>query len=297
MKFFGSFYRGFLSKKHCLQSKEPLLSIVIPTQNSASSLSLALETIKNQTFKNIEVLIIDGASSDYTLEIADSYKSDFRFYTLVSEPDKGIYDAMNKGVKLAKGEWLYFMGCDDSLYTPGTLEEIFSLPKIRNYDVIYGNVNSSRFEGPYDGEFSYSKLAVKNICHQSIILRKSIFKKTGKFDLRYKALADWDHNIKWFYSSGISRIYIDKIIANYADGGFSSLFIDKKFHEVKDLKILKTGFNKLPKNVLIDICENAIIQAKQKNSIFIYRFLRVIKTALKIEKSIKYRWTNNHFKF
>lgn len=284
MKFFRNFFTGIHLKKNYSQNNRPKISIIVPTYNSAVNLHMALESIKNQTFKNIEVLIIDGASSDNTLKIAQNYRSKFQFYTVISEPDKGIYDAMNKGIRIAKGEWLYFLGSDDSFYEQNTLEELFSHPEIRNNDVIYGNVYSSRFDLPYDGEFSYSKLAKKNICHQSIFFRKNVFKKIGVFNIKYKVWADWDHNIRWFYSSRIKKHYINKIIANYADGGFSSLHMDEFFQRQKNLKLLMHGFIDIPAAQRRDICNLAILQSKKENSFWLYRGLKLIGLILKIDK-------------
>ena len=208
----------------------PLISIIIPTYNSVATLSVALDSIVNQTFKNWEVFIMDGASVDTTLEIATKYQEKFphKIY-MHSEKDSGIYDAMNKGIDLVNGEWLYFMGSDDSLYETTTLEKILKFLKPNNYDVIYGNVTSPRFGGVYDDEFTHSKLINKNICHQAIFLNKVVFKKIGNFNLKYKSHADWDHNIRWFFSTKISKKHANLIIANYADGGYSSLNEDLEF--------------------------------------------------------------------
>lgn len=100
------------------------LSIIIPTYNSASVLPRALDSIICQTFTNWEVLIMDGISTDDTLKMAQSYNdSRIRIY---SEPDNGIYDAMNKGINKANGEWLYFLGSDDCLFSKDVLSNIFN---------------------------------------------------------------------------------------------------------------------------------------------------------------------------
>ncbi len=259
----------------------------MPTFNSAATLDIALESIIHQTFQNIEVLIIDGLSGDDTIEIAKKYQLEFPQIKIISEKDKGIYDAMNKGIGIAKGEWLYFMGSDDSLYETNTLERFFRHEKMKSFDVVYGNVYSTRFNGVYDGEFTYLKLTSKNICHQSIFFRKRVFKKIGNFNLKYKAHADWDHNIKWFYSSNISKLYINQVVANYADGGYSSLNDDKLFDKEKNIKLLFRGIGKIPRTKLISICDKAIILANQDNSIILAGLLKFVKLNLKIVNKIK----------
>lgn len=265
----------------------PLLTIIMPTYNSATTLDNALESIIHQTFQNIEVLIIDGLSSDDSIEIAKKYQLEFSQIKIISEKDKGIYDAMNKGIGIARGEWVYFMGSDDSLYETNTIEQFLKLERIKNFDVLYGNVYSTRFNGVYDGEFTYSKLTTKNICHQSIFFRKSVFKRIGNFNLKYKSHADWDHNIRWFFSSKVSKLYINQVVANYADGGYSSLNEDELFKKEKNIKLLCRGILKIPPTRMITICDDGIMHANQDNSIILVGLLKLVKLNLKIVNKIK----------
>ena len=115
---------------------------------------------------------------------------------------------MNKGVKAAKGEWLYFLGCDDKLYTGDVFKKVVEVFEQENFpDVIYGNVFSTRFNGIYDGEFTIEKIFHQNICHQAIFFRKTVFNKIGNFNVKYKANADWDFNLRWFLSKKIKKQY------------------------------------------------------------------------------------------
>jgi len=265
----------------------PLLTIIMPTYNSAATIDIALESIINQTFQNIEVLIIDGLSSDDTIEIAKKYQLEFPQIKITSETDKGIYDAMNKGISIAQGEWVYFIGSDDSLYETTTLEQVLNNEKIKNLDVIYGNVYSMGFDGVYDGKFTYTKLTIKNICHQAIFFRMMVFKKTGKFNIKYKALADWDHNIRWFFSSKISKSYTNQIIANFGVGGFSSNYEDEVFENDKNFKLVIKGIGKIKLSHLINICRRAISQAKNEKPIYRIKFLLLIQVLLLVRKSKK----------
>lgn len=237
--------------------KNPLISIIIPTYNSGELLDTALSSIANQKYKNLEVLIVDGLSTDNTIEIAKSFHKKIKNLHIFSESDNGIYDAMNKGIKKANGEWLYFLGSDDSFYKDETLNE-FNIINKENIDIIYGNVSSSRFKGLYDGEFSLIKLIKKNICHQSMFFRKDVFVKKGYFNLRYKSHADWDFNIRCFFSSLLKTKYADFTVANYSDDGFSSQNFDKKFNRIKPLKCLYLGYRKLPKSVIKDLIKQII---------------------------------------
>ena len=217
----------------------PVFSIIIPTYNSSKTIAVALESVLKQSFIDFEIIIVDGLSKDSTLDIIKSFRDErIKIY---SEKDNGIYEAMNKGVDLAKDSWLFFMGSDDRFFTPHILEQIFNTDKKNNYDVIYGDVYSTRFNGRYDGEFTVEKILKKNICHQSIFFNKSIFNKIGYFNLKYKAQADWDHNMRWILSSTLNKVYFNCIIAEYADGGFSSINGDSLFDREKVLKYLIYG--------------------------------------------------------
>jgi glycosyltransferase involved in cell wall biosynthesis len=262
------------------------ISIIIPTFNSAKTLAVCLDSILKQSFTDFEVLIMDGLSTDNTLEIVKSY-DDVRLI-ISSEKDNGIYDAMNKGITKAKGTWLYFMGSDDSLYESNTIEQFLKIEGLENNEIVYGNVYSTRFNGRYDGLFTYSKLMSKNICHQAIFFRKSIFAKIGKFNLNYKSHADWDHNIRWFFSSKISKIYTNQIIANYADGGFSSVHTDEVFRRDKNFLILSKGIGKLSVSELLECSCQSINFAKLERNYFKLLVAYFLRLGLKILGSLSF---------
>lgn len=211
-------------------TKDPLFSIITPTHNAYGHLEKCINSIFNQSFSKWEHIIVDGGSSDGTLELIKKYPH----LKWISEPDVGIYDAMNKGIKLAKGEWLYFLGADDYLYDNKVFENLISHLK-SNVDVVYGNVSSTRWNGLYDGEFNSKKITDKNICHQAIFLRRIVFDKVGLFNLRFKVYADWEHNWRWFFNPSIKHKYAPLTIAEYADGGFSSNSLpDQALQSTKD---------------------------------------------------------------
>ncbi|MBZ9787853.1 glycosyltransferase [Psychroflexus sp. CAK57W] len=225
---------------------QPFFSIIIPTYSVESFLPMAVDSILKQSFNRFEIVIMDGLSNDNTVSIAEDYsKSDTRV-RVFSDKDNGIYDAMNMGIKKAKGEYLFFLGSDDTLYNASVLKSIYNSFINKPVDVLYGNVYSDRFNGIYDGIFNGEKLFYKNICHQSIFFKKTVFDKTGFFDLKYKAHADYDHNIKWFFDNKIKHRFENIIIANYADGGFSSVNGDPVFAKDKKRLFLKNAFGKVP---------------------------------------------------
>lgn len=218
------------------------LSIIIPTYNSSRVLRRALDSILYQTFTDYEVLIMDGASSDDTVMVAESYNnSKIKVY---SEPDKGIYDAMNKGILKSSGEWLYFLGSDDWLYDDNVLKKVFCKKNINDYDVIYGNFESSHLSPKHNGEWKISEIEY-NRCHQAIFYRKSFISKVGGYHLKYPVLADFYLNLKWLLDNRFTHMYIDITIAHFSEGGTSGNIIDNRFNKDIEKIILFNGWNKL----------------------------------------------------
>ncbi len=226
----------------------PLLTIIIPTYNSENTVKNAIDSILNQTFTEYEILIIDNQSRDETIPVVQQYMLNNNSVRYISEKDNGIYDAMNKGISLAKGEWVYFLGSDDRLFGKDTLEEIFSNKDNLLVQVLYGNVSRPGHE-KYDGEFDPEKLYGQNICHQAIFFKKSLFEITGDFTIKYKSAADWVHNFIWFLNPYIKKKYIDLIVAYHAAGGFSYTYKDEAFKQDKEKLFLKYGRGVIPANL------------------------------------------------
>lgn len=200
----------------------PFFSIIIPTYNSSSTIGECLESILDQSFSDFEILIMDGLSIDDTLSIVESY-SDQRI-KIFSEKDQGVYDAMNKGVDQAAGNWLYFIGSDDTLYNKEVFQMIALEVEKESFDLIYGNAYFLKQEVFYDGEFDRQKLfLVTNICHQAIFYNKNIFARLGGYNLKFPIYSDWDFNIRCFSTPNLRIKYIDQTVANYNDfGGISN---------------------------------------------------------------------------
>jgi glycosyltransferase involved in cell wall biosynthesis len=253
----------------------PYFSIVIPTFNSGNQINTALRSILDQSYDSYEILIVDGLSTDATVSIAESYNNEK--IIINSEKDKGIYDAMNKAIKIANGQWLYFLGSDDSLFDKNVLKEVYDASKDYPCDVIYGDVSSSRFNGLYDGEFDKTKILKKNICHQAIFLNRTAFLKVGKFNIEYKVYGDWDHNIRWFFSKKIVHKYVDLTIANYADGGFSSTSQDLLYqkHQAINHAIHSNGIYSVKEKYFII---KAVLRKAlhQKDKVLLYKALKAI---------------------
>ncbi|ABW66335.1 glycosyltransferase family 2 protein [Desulfosudis oleivorans] len=216
--------------------QQPLVSIITVVLNGADTLERAIKSVVSQTFRDFEYIIIDGGSTDGTLDIIRRYESHLTCW--ISEPDKGLYDAMNKGVALSKGEWVYFLGADDYLL------DGFTSAAARLKDgttVYYGNVYRPVADRIYDGRFSFYKLACRNICHQSIFYPRCVWKKFS-YNLKYPVFADYDLNLRCFVDDGIQFKYIPDTIAVFTDeGGLSPRQADKAFEKDK-LDLIKATF-------------------------------------------------------
>jgi glycosyltransferase involved in cell wall biosynthesis len=204
-------------------------SIILPTYNAGSTIEAALDSILSQTFRDFELIIIDGLSSDNTLVIASLYTTKDPRIKISSEADEGIYDAMNKGIQRANGEWIYFIGADDGLHNMDCLQKVYEFITAKNSGkVFYGNALISgdtnwAYDGQiYDGAFDLEKLIEKNICHQAIFYNLDFIKtEVGIFNKKYPICADWDFNLRCWSKSAF--IFMDLIVAQFNAGGESTV--------------------------------------------------------------------------
>jgi glycosyltransferase involved in cell wall biosynthesis len=202
-------------------------SIVIPTFNSEKLLPFVINGILEQSFRDFEVLIIDGSSTDETIRIIKDYAEKDKRVRFVSEKDNGIYDAMNKGISLANGKYLLFLGSDDALCNSEVLNSVNQHIQEKEVDVAYGDVQimgdvSWAKDGTiYDGEFTREKLFQQNICHQAIFYKKTVFEKVGLFNIQYRICADWDMNHRCF--GKLKTSYIPVTVARFFTGGESTI--------------------------------------------------------------------------
>lgn len=197
---------------------QKLFSIITPTYNCGTKIEKTINSVLMQAEHLFDFHIIDGASTDDTLRAIEKYGDKLE---LVSEKDKGVYDAMNKGIELASGKYLYFLGAGDSLRAD-VLRKIEKLMPDEPLSFVYGNVYWMDEAIIYSGEFNKPRLKTHNICHQAIFYEKTIFEVMGKFELRFKVLADYVFNIKCFGNGRIQKKYIDYVIANFEGGGLSA---------------------------------------------------------------------------
>lgn len=178
----------------------PKISVVTVVYNSAALIENTVKSIINQSYSHIEYIVVDGGSSDGTIDILNRYKKNIS--TLISEPDRGIYDAMNKGISLTTGDFVVFINSGDKFSSPDILEKIFSNPDATQADVIYGDtditdsegniIHSRRHRPPESLNWKSFKRGML-VCHQSFIARRNLI---DSYDLTYRYAADFDWCIR-----------------------------------------------------------------------------------------------------
>lgn len=219
----------------------PLISIILPTFNCAGCLPHALESLAVQTARDFEVVASDGASSDATLDILESFRSKLPELTVLSRRDLGIYDAINRAILACRGLWIFVLGSDDRLHSAETLAQVGHELRLTDSSFVYGDVrvmgvNSMVADGGrYGGVFTLTRLLEHNICHQAVFAHRDLFVRLGLYDLRYRIWADWDFAQRAFVSERTQ--WIDLIVADYAATGTSSgsgdgVFLARRFRRL-----------------------------------------------------------------
>ncbi len=201
----------------------PTLTIVTVCLNAEATLERAILSVLRQTYPQVEYLVIDGASTDGTLRILNHYQDQIR---VVSEPDKGIFDAMNKALKLANGDWLLFLGADDYLLTDTTLEE--AVKKFTDPDAVYyGDITSGKEGDRRHGKVSRYTALIKIIPHQAVFYPQSAYRHLA-YDTHYPIVADRVYNFELFIRK-FRFCYLDQVISFFSIDGISHREIDQAY--------------------------------------------------------------------
>ncbi len=215
------------------------ISIITVCFNSEKTIKDTLDSVLRQTYKPYEYIIIDGKSTDNTLPILNSYKKKFIAenidYTIVSEKDKGLYDAMNKGISIAKGNVIGIINSDD-WYENSTLEYVNNkFSEIQNIDILHANIRRVKQDGyTYLMESHNIENLKYYMClnHPTFFVRKEIYQKYGCFSLKYKTAADYDFTLRtWLESCRFhkdDRIYVNMRLGGISDLEYKSGLIEKK---------------------------------------------------------------------
>jgi glycosyltransferase involved in cell wall biosynthesis len=219
----------------CAATAGPLLSLVVPTMNSEALLGAALQSIAGQTWRGFEVIVSDGASNDGTLALARSFADRLPSLHIDSRPDRGVYDAINRGVASSRGAWFLVLGSDDRLHAPDTLARVAGhLQAAGDASMVYGDVRMMAANqtgvpagGRFAGPMPLQRWFVANVCQQAIFYRRRLFDTLGGFDLRYRLYADWAFNLRAAFIA--APRWVDVIVSDYAATGMSARASDALF--------------------------------------------------------------------
>jgi len=265
------------------------LSIITVNLNNAIGLRKTIESIISQSFNDYEYLIIDGGSTDGSVNIIKEYADKISYW--VSEPDKGIYNAMNKGILQAKGEYLQFLNSGDSLVKESVLNDIFTdLPFC---DMVYGNYikvlqdGKLLFEnGPKVSEVTFLRFYIDSINHQSTFIKRDLFDRYGLYDEQLKIVSDWKFFLIAFGLSNSKLIYKNIEVAYYEMSGISKtqsklLLAERKkvLEELVPLSILSDYRNNYFELIRLSVIKKHIFTIKL-NTIFqilLVRFYKILK--------------------
>jgi len=210
------------------ESKTPFLTIIMPVYNAGQYIEAALENIAAQTFGHYELLVLDAVSTDQTKMMVEKKQQVDERIRLISEKDNGIYDAMNKGIAMARGEWVYFMGCDDAFFDTSVLQKL-AVYLTDEHDLVYGDVLWVPDYVVEKSECTPADIIHRNINHQRIFYRKTLFQQYGGYDLQYRIASDHELNIRFFCNDAIRKQYVPVTVARYHSGGFSANKMDDVF--------------------------------------------------------------------
>lgn len=199
-----------------------MVSIIIATYNSGKTLRRALDSVLNQSFQDWECIVVDGASKDNTIEIVKEFVSKDARFRYISEPDHGIYDAFNKGWKMAKGEWVMYLGSDDE-YTKDGIKAL--MEKSDGADVVYGDtyLRFSDEKVKYQHSYTPKSLFTRHsmpCCHQSLMMKRNVIEAMGGFNEQYKILADKELVMRSFVAQ-CHFVVIDVAVSIFSIGGIS----------------------------------------------------------------------------
>ena len=202
-------------------------TIITPCMNSEKTIERAINSVLSQTYDDYEYIIIDGESSDATVQIVERYVKQYPHkIKVVSEQDKGIYDAMNKGISLATGDIIGILSSND-YYEPNALETVKSAYKGDKYAILYGIQNEIDTTGRIVSQtfVNHKDLRHYNIAHATCFMTRDLYMDHGGYTLKYKSSSDYEFLLRMSKKEEVVFEPIDSVITNFTEGGISSTLL------------------------------------------------------------------------
>lgn len=260
------------------------ISVVTVCYHVVQEIEKTILSVLGQTYPDIEYIVIDGGSMDGTLDVIKKYEDKISYY--VSEPDGGIYDAMNKGIKVATGEWINFLNAGDCFYNSRSVEDVFSNNISSEVDVVYGyQVHSYTY-----GKYIRKQLPLSSFYkgmpfgHESSFVRASVMKRIG-FDVNYRIAADY-HFFFNLYASGSKFQPVDAIVTDFESmNGISS--------SMRTALLAFREFSMVNGNIETTQYKKGVLSLYIRNSI--KRFISLFSKDIVMEQQRKQRERNEEF--
>jgi glycosyltransferase involved in cell wall biosynthesis len=249
----------------------PKISIITINFNNHAGLRQTIQSVAKQTSGDFEYIVIDGGSNDGSIKLLEENSSKITYW--VSEPDRGIYHAMNKGIAKATGEYCLFLNSGDCLAENSTIEKLCM--ELSGEDIIYGNWYKSFPNGKTEPEtfpdqITFYFLAFHySLPHQATVIRRDLFDKIGSYDEGLKMVSDWKFFLDAIFKYHCSYRHIDLFIAHYDKTGFSSDPKNNELQQRERTKVLETEF----KNLLY-------LRHELNGSIFLFRMKNKLKNII-----------------
>ena len=257
-------------------------SVITVNKNNAPGLEKTIKSVINQTYKGTEFIIIDGKSVDASLEIIRQYEGKITIW--VSEEDSGIYNAMNKGIKVARGKYCLFLNSGDYLYNNNILEEIVDLKC--EEDIITGDVikfsdyhnRSEIFSRVTNSSITFFDLYNNTLNHQATFIKRSLFDTFGLYEEKYEVISDWVFMLKTIIINNVSFKYLHKTISYYNEDGISNG--KSNYYTEERIPALNELF---PSRILLDYEVNF-----NKDFVIVYNRIKRYKLSSSILRSLNY---------
>lgn len=212
----------------------PTITVITVCYNSAQTLARALRSVRDQTYRRVQHIVIDGGSSDETHSIVEGFKTSIACY--LSEPDRGIYDAMNKGLERAEGNIICFLNADDFYATNTALERVATHMTEHNLDVLMGDVDFFHEGQPEKSvrryrsdRFSPDRMAWGwQPAHPALFLTRDVVKRVGKFKANYRIAGDFDYIARVFLRQSLRYAHLPEVFVHMQTGGASTAGLKAK---------------------------------------------------------------------
>ena len=236
------------------------ISIITAVKNRAATLGACLRSVQAQTWGTVEHIVVDGGSTDGTLAVLAGRRA--QLAKLICEPDRGVYDALNKGIRAASGDVVGFMHADDEFASDGVLERIAQAFEDPCVDAVYGDLVYVDRHDPARvvrywraGRYTRSQLANGWMPpHPTFYVRRSVYQRFGTFNTGYKIAADYENMLRILWGGGVSAVYIPEVLVRMRTGGVSNRLLNMFRKTREDYAALReNGIGAVPALVLKNV--------------------------------------------